>query len=196
MQAKSPYDQLIRSRGPNPFAAALPPPAPAEEEGPEFASELRGPIVEDVHGEIGFLKELRETLQASIKARSVQEVEALVNRIKRVLKQKLEKQVEAKILGTINEVVEGAILRQFSGKHLTLNDAKGLKDLSQSIGKMVKQYRDLSAGMTVHIEHKSEDYEKLMQIIFEVIPQQYQLAIADRLEVHATKGGEDLIMEM
>ena len=181
-------------------------PGPPTDE--DLLEQARVPLVEDIEGEIEFLKDVKVRLARSMKEQSRERVDriikACVNKLRYHLRDKKVEVLPEKegdksqfvrkydedhitdICDMVNTVVDGHLCKE----QLSIEEAKALRDASAAIAKMVEQYRKFLAGMTIKLEFNDDRYNRFMRVFFKVIPPEYQVAFAKELEKYAPESGK------
>jgi len=194
----SPYSSLLAKPGihlvqaaavpSNPFDAldSLGPTAPVE----DLMAQAKTPMIEDMEAEIAFLQEVRDQLADAMRNRAAASVERLTKRVAYKIEDRLGKILTEDNLHVVQATVEREIKQHLIKAEMTIEDAKALRDASGAIAKMMKQYRDIAAGMLIEVKFESQEFEKLMRAIFSVLDSAAQIRVADKLEEFAPTMGE------
>ena len=207
---ENPFASLSPAVAPNPFAHLAEP-----EPEPDLLDQTRVPLVDDVEAEIVFLKDIRNRLANSIKERSRERVDKLIDtcitRVKYRLmdetypvvdvtpgedkgktthKQKWSDEDIQDICDIINVTIDKHLVRE----QISIQEAKALREASGSIAKMVEQYRKFVAGMVIQVEFEHAKYARLLAVIFKVISPADQLRVAEELDKYAIRAGHGQTM--
>jgi len=143
----------------------------------------RNPAVTDLSEDISYLRYLRLKLQDSIERRSGDARGVLYSEVMRGVGVELRRRgVGVDLVEPVSSAVMAVLDEVLPVLELSRDDVKVLRGITADIGKLAKQYKEITDGISVRVEFDSRVFDQLMRVLFEIVPQQYMLEIAARME--------------
>ena len=170
----------------NPFEGMLP--APDNIQDTDISSVVENthlPILEEIHTQRAFLRQIQKGLQDGITEKNKESIKRLIKRCLFTIEESLDGEVHDEDIDLIKGVVSNALTDHLSQSSLSVDDAKALRAASKDVVSMLKQYRDMAAGMKVYVDCNDARLERLCSIMFKRCDKNQLELIAQDLEKFA-----------